>query len=336
MVVSLTNRLFQSAKHLLFITLFIFFFASCEKKTSQIQFGGEIQGTYYKLTYYDSQGRNFHTSVDSLLHNFDLTASLWVKNSMLSRVNNNDTTLRVNDDFVKLFLESKRIYDLTDGAFDPSIGAIVNVWGFGNYERQDVNKELIDSLMQFSKFDFLELRDKQIIKKDSRLKFDFNAIAQGYSVDLVGDLLHQKGIHNFLIDIGGELLASGYKPHHKLWTVGIEKPQENASYGEALQTKIKLTDKAIATSGSYRKFYEKDGIKYAHTIDPKTAYPVTHNLLSASVITKNCITADAIATALMVMGPDKARRFAEQHPEFQVYLISSDEHGGYTIYSTIE
>ncbi len=316
--------------------LFLLTVFACTPRPEPVRIGGKIQGTYYKVIYYDAQHRNLKDSIEKLLHDFDLTASLWVKNSMISRINRNDTNVVLNRDFINLFQLSKKINALSDGAFDPAIGAIVDVWGFGNFERQDVNKHMIDSLLQFSHFDLLRIKDKRIIKKDKRTLFDFNAIAQGYSVDLVGAFLKGKGIDNFLVDIGGELLASGEKPGHRPWIVGIEKPVENASYGDALQTKIPIHNQAIATSGSYRKFYEKDGIKYSHTIDPSTGFPVTHNLLSATVIADNCATADAVATALMVMGTDKARKFSALHPEYGVYLISADSVSGkYSIFSNL-
>jgi thiamine biosynthesis lipoprotein len=327
---------FVSHGRLSFLPLFfVWFFYSCQNDSRPISFSGEIQGTYYQIKYYDKQKRNLQTSIDSILHQFDLTASLWVKNSLISRINNNDTGVCVNADFIKLFEESERIYRLTNGAFDPSIGAIINLWGFGSHKPQGADKEWIDSLKQFSKFENLKLIGNRIHKNDMRVQFDFNAIAQGYSVDLVGAYLYSQGIHNFLIDIGGELLASGYKSQHQPWVIGIEKPQEDALYGKALQTKVTLHNKAIATSGSYRKYYEKNGVKYSHTIDPKTGFPVTHHLLSASVIAPDCTSADAIATALMVMGTDKAIAFTKQHPEYQVFLISDDENGGYSVFSTI-
>ncbi len=312
--------------------LIIIFFLSCTKPVKKTQFGGEIQGTYYKIVYFDRQERNFHHEIDSLLHEFDKTASLWVKNSMINRINNNDSTVVLNQDFINLFQISKQVYEWTDGAFNPAIGGIVNIWGFGAKGKQEPDSSLIDSLLLFSDFNSVHITENLHLKKDiPALQFDFNAIAQGYSVDLVGQFLEKEGIHNFLIDIGGELLAKGQKPQQKLWTVGIESPHENSHYGDQLQTSLKLKDKAIATSGSYRKFYVKDGVKYSHTIDPNTGYPVNHNLLSASVITDDCASADAIATALMVMGTEKAIQFSKNNPKYRIYLIS-DNNGEFVTY----
>jgi thiamine biosynthesis lipoprotein len=317
------SPIYNIMKNILIIVIFITLFASCEKSPKKIQFGGEIQGTYYKVIYFDSQSRNFHKEIDSLLHRFDLTASLWVENSLINRINENDKSVVLNKDFIRLFELSKKIHQQTDGTFNPAIGAIVNVWGFGAKGKVKPDSTLIDSLLLISDFESVSLdENNQIVKEIAELQFDFNAIAQGYSVDLVGEFLLSKGIKSYLIDIGGELLAKGHKPDQQLWSVGIESPNENSQYGDELQTIIQLENKAIATSGSYRKFYVEDGIKYSHTIDPKTGYPVTHNLLSATVIAKDCATADALATALMVMGTEGAVAFSEANPEYSVYLIS--------------
>ena len=320
-------------KNILNILLIILISFSCNKPIKKIQFGGEIQGTYYQISYFDRQDRNFHSEIDSLLHEFDKTASLWVKNSMINRINENDSSVVLNQDFINLFQISKKVYEWTDGAFNPAIGAIVNVWGFGAKGKQEPDSTLIDSLLFLIDFKSVHITDNLHIKKDiPSLQFDFNAIAQGYSVDLVGKFLEKNEIHNFLIDIGGELLAKGQKPQQKLWTVGIESPQENSHYGDQLQTSLKLKDKAIATSGSYRKFYIKDGVKYSHTIDPKTGYPVNHNLLSASVIAEDCASADALATALMVLGTEKAIQFSKNNPKYGIYLIS-DNNGEFVTYA---
>ena len=313
----------------LFLLSLPFLLAGCTNKPAQkVAFGGNIQGTYYKVVYYDSAGRDFRRQIDSLLHGFDKTASLWVENSLINRVNAGDTSAVLNDDFIRLFQLSKKIYHQTRGAFNPAIGALVNVWGFGPERKGEVDTALIDSLLVLSRFDEVTIdKKRKKIFIPAGLKFDFNAVAQGYSVDLVGNYLHGRGVDNFLIDIGGELLAKGRKPDGNPWRVGVESPVENAGYGDRLQTIVTLSDKAIATSGSYRKFYVQDGKKYSHTIDPRTGFPVRHNLLSASVVAEDCATADALATALMVMGKEKAIAFSRRHPAFGIYLITAGKNG---------
>ena len=248
-----------------------------------IKFTGEAQGTYYAVTYFDTSGRNFQNEIDSLLDAFDQSVSVWVPNSVISKVNRNDTLVELDFYFTDIFNLSKEIHYNTAGAFDPTVGPLVNAWGFGFTDRIKVDQNVVDSLLPLVNFHKVIIAENKVIKEDARIQFDFNAIAQGYSVDLIAKLLESKGIENYLIDIGGEVLAKGKKPNGDLWKVGIEKPKDNAFYGEGLQAIVKLENKALATSGNYRKFYEVNGIKYSHTIDPKTGYPVQHSLLSVSV-----------------------------------------------------
>ena len=238
--------------------------------------------------------------------------------------------------FTDIFNLSKEIHSNTTGAFDPTVGPLVNAWGFGFTDRMKVDQNVVDSLLPLVNFHKVKIAENKVIKEDSRIQFDFNAIAQGYSVDLVGKLLESKGIENYLIDIGGEVLAKGKKPNGDLWEVGIEKPKDNASYGEGLQAIVKLENKALATSGNYRKFYEVNGIRYSHTIDPKTGYPVQHSLLSVSVLADECATADAYATAFMVLGLEKSKTLLNEFKNLDAYFIYSDEHGNLKTFFTRE
>ncbi|MBC8489471.1 MAG: FAD:protein FMN transferase [Bacteroidetes bacterium] len=301
-----------------------------------IKFTGEAQGTYYAVTYFDTNGRNFQSEIDSLLNAFDQSVSVWVPNSVISKVNRNDTLVELDFYFTDIFNLSKEIHSNTTGAFDPTVGPLVNAWGFGFTDRMKVDQNVVDSLLPLVNFHKVKIAENKVIKEDSRIQFDFNAIAQGYSVDLVGKLLESKGIENYLIDIGGEVLAKGKKPNGDLWEVGIEKPKDNASYGEGLQAIVKLENKALATSGNYRKFYEVNGIRYSHTIDPKTGYPVQHSLLSVSVLADECATADAYATALMVLGLEKSKTLLNEFKHPDAYFIYSDEHGNLKTFFTRE
>ena len=313
-----------------------FLLNSCinENNIPIIKFTGEAQGTYYAVTYFDTNRRNFQSEIDSLLNAFDQSVSVWVPNSVISKVNRNDTLVELDFYFTDIFNLSKEIHSSTAGAFDPTVGPLVNAWGFGFTDRMKVDQNIVDSLRPLVNFHKVKIAENKVIKEDSRIQFDFNAIAQGYSVDLVGKLLESKGIENYLIDIGGEVLVRGKKPNDDLWKVGIEKPKDNASYGEGLQAIVKLENKAMATSGNYRKFYEENGIKYSHTIDPKTGYPVQHSLLSVSVLADDCATADAYATAFMVLGLEKSKTLLSElrHPD--AYFIYSDEHGNLKTFFT--
>jgi thiamine biosynthesis lipoprotein len=216
----------------------------------------------------------------------------------------------------------------TDGAFDITVAPLVNAWGFGFKNGIEPTSEQVDSLMQIIGYQKVSLSAGKVTKTDDRVMLDCSAIAKGYGTDVVARLLRSKGITNFMVEIGGEIVTSGVNAENQPWRVGITKPVEDpmGTTGE-VQSIVKITDKAMATSGNYRNFYYKDGKRYAHTIDPKTGYPVQHNILSATVFAKSCAVADAYATSFMVMGMEKAQQLLEQHPELMAYLIYSDEDG---------
>lgn len=317
------------------ISIFSLLLFSCSNQNLQkVKFAGEAQGTYYVVTYFDAEGRNLQLEIDSLLTAFDQVASMWVKESIISKINRNDLGKVKNQDFKILFEISKAVYSQSGGAFDPTVGPLVNAWGFGFTDRMEVDQQLVDSLLPLVGFKKVDLIGDNLSKADSRIQFDFNAIAQGYSVDLVGDLLESKGITDYLIDIGGEVLAHGAKPSGDYWSVGIEKPKDNAGYGESLQAIVSLNNKALATSGNYRKFYEKDGVKYSHTIDPASGYPVRHSMLSVSVLADDCATADAWATAFMVLGVESALEILAKNKRMDAYFIYSGAEGDLKTYAT--
>jgi thiamine biosynthesis lipoprotein len=204
----------------------------------------------------------------------------------------------------------------------------------GPGKKQKIEKSKIDSILKFVGFNLIELKGNKVIKKDPRVSLDFNAFAQGYSVDVVSEFLNSKGVMSYIVEIGGEVYAKGKKPTGDNWKIGIEKPIDNKESSNAYKAFVKLENLAIATSGNYRRFIIEDGVKYHHHIDPKTGYPTRNNLLSASVFTKECISSDANATGILVMGLDKSKEFLLAHPELQAYLIYSDDKGNYQVYET--
>ena len=309
---------------------------NCSRAPEPVRLLGEAQGTYYSVIYYDDSSRNFQVETDSLLDAFDRSVSLWVPTSIISRVNNNNTSVALDEHFTGNFQLSMEISEKTGGAFDVTVGPLVRAWGFGFDSKKHVDDQIIDSLLKFTGYKKIRIEEGKIIKDDPRVSIDFNAIAQGYSVDLVGKFLESKGITNYLIDIGGEVKARGQKPGGKFWQVGIEKPAGHQNDERKLELVIALKDKSVATSGSYRKFYEVNGIRYSHTIDPKTGRPVRHSLLSASVIAGNTAVADAYATAFMVMGLEKAREFLKNNPGIglDAFFVYSGEDGRYQTYAT--
>jgi len=327
-----------------YILLLIFFILSgCDFITetgnentgmSKFRFMGSAQGTYYVVTYYSEEDKNLQPEVDSILNAFDLSVSMWVPGSIISRINSNDTAVIPDAWFTDLFKLSKIISDDTDGAFDMTVGPLVNAWGFGFQDRMELDEQKVDSLLSFIGYKNVELVDGNIVKENPGIRFDFNAIAQGYSVDVLARFLESKGIADYLVDIGGEIYGRGSKPGGEYWKVAIEKPAEEADDARSFQAYVNLSGKALATSGSYRKYYEKNGVRYSHTIDPVTGYPVTHNLLSVSVLAETCALADGYATAFMVMGLEKARDFLKDREDMEAYFIISGESEDYETYYT--
>lgn len=303
-------------------------FFACTPAKEKIHLLGEAQGTYYSIIYFDDFNRNLKVQVDSILDAFDQSVSVYQPQSIVSKVNRNEVVF-LDEWFLTNFEEAIRIAELTDGAMDITIGPLANAWGFGTFDKPEkIDPVLIDSLKQLVDYRAVSVQNGRLVKQDPRMQLNFNAIAQGNSVDVLGDYFISLGISDFLIDVGGELLANGEKLNGEKWIVGVEKPAESDTAERELQATFALKNKALATSGNYRKYYEIDGVRYAHSLDPKSGYPVQHSLLSVSVLAKTCTEADAFATAFMVMGREKALAFIEQHPEIQAYFIYFNKDNG--------
>ncbi|MBU1014036.1 MAG: FAD:protein FMN transferase [Bacteroidetes bacterium] len=310
----------------LILSLSIFAF-SCQRQTTsseKISFQGEAQGTYYLVTYFDEQNRNLQMEIDSILLDFDQSLSSWVPNSILSRVNRNEENVILDQYFIDNFNLSAKVSEESGGAFDCTVGPLIEAWGFGFRQKIELSQEMIDSIQAFIGYKKVWIENNMLVKSDPRMELSFNAVAQGYSVDVVGRFLKNLGIQNFIIDIGGEVLASGIKPNSELWQVGIQKPTENQDGEIEAEVIVSLKDKALVTSGSYRKYYEKNGKRYSHMIDPSTGYPVTHSLLSVSVLADKCAEADAYATAFMIMGLEKSLSFLEGRIDLEAFFIYTD------------
>jgi thiamine biosynthesis lipoprotein len=252
---------------------------------------------------------------------------------LISKINHNEKYGRTDDYFNACFLKAMEIWKLTDGAFDPTVYPLVNAWGFGPEKKNKLEQAKIDSLLTFVGFEKITLSHGKITKSDPRVSLDFNAFAQGYSVDLVSDLLLSKGITSFVVEIGGEVYAHGQRDGLP-WYIGLEQPVENKTNVNPLNVIFQIENIGVATSGNYRKFTVENGVKIAHHIDPKTGNPTSNQLLSASIFTDKCISSDALATAILVMGLEKAKEFLSAHTEIQAYLIYSDEDGKYQVYIT--
>lgn len=310
--------------------------AGCKKVQVYDNFNGFVQGTTYSMVFENTDRHNVQdlkSEVEKILSDFDMSLSLYKDSSILSKVNRNEDVVPDNY-FVEAFNRSIQISQLTDGAFDITVGPLVKAWGFGPDGYKNFSETRRDSLLKLVGMDKVRIADGRIVKDYPQIILDFNAIAQGYSVDVICDYFKSIGIKSYLVEIGGEVRVRGDKGG-VLWRIGIDRPSENNLIpGNDLQAVISLKDRSLATSGNYRKFFVENGIKYSHTIDPRTGYPARNQLLSATIIADSCATADGIATACMVMGKEKSIEFLGFHPEFEAFLVFSDDSGNFITWTS--
>lgn len=293
---------------------------------------GFVFGTVYNITY--QYKGDLNSEIEAELKRFDFSLSPFNDSSVISRVNRNEE-LVTDTFFQKCFNRSMEISRETKGAFDITVAPLANAWGFGFKKGAFPDSLMIDSLLQITGYDKVKLVDGKVIKDDPRMMLSCSAVAKGYSVDVVAHFLDSKGIKNYIVDIGGEVVVKGKNSQGGLWRVGINKPiDDSLSRQKDLQTILEITNAGLATSGNYRNYYYKDGKKYAHTIDPRTGYPVQHSILSSTVIAKDCMTADALATAFMVMGLEEAEKFCKADPNINAYFIYSGKDGKFETYFT--
>jgi thiamine biosynthesis lipoprotein len=318
------------------VALLLLSFTSCKRSISYDNFAGFVQGTTYSMVFENNGKLNpqeLKSEVEKILHDFDMSLSLYVDSSILSKVNRNEDVI-VDAFFTEAFKKSAQITEMTDGAFDITVGPLVKAWGFGPDSQKNFSETKRDSLLKLVGMDKVKIENGKIIKTDPGINLDFNAIAQGYSVDIICGFFNSKGIKSYLVEIGGEVRVKGDK-QGVMWRIGIDRPaDDNNIPGNDLQAVISLKDRSLATSGNYRKFYIENGIKYSHTIDPRTGYPARNQLLSATIIANDCATADGIATACMVIGKDKTIEFLGFHPEFDAFLVYSDDSGNFQTWAT--
>ena len=298
-------------RRFLFIGFGLLLLVSCTEKAAFQKNSNLVFGTIYNITY--QYADDLQAEIEAELQKVDGEFSMFNPQSTVARINGGDSTVERSAMFCEIFELAKTVNKETNGAFDIYVAPLVNAWGFGFKHDQLPTPQQVDSL--------LKIRDQM----------DFSAIAKGYGCDVVARLLRSHGIENFMVEIGGEVVLSGHNDKGQPWHIGVNKPVENPEDGD-LQTVLSITDCAIATSGNYRNFYYKDGQRYAHTIDPRTGYPVQHSLLSATVVAADCATADAYATSFMVLGLDSAQAVLNSHPELKAYLIYSDESGQMSVW----
>ncbi|QVY67576.1 FAD:protein FMN transferase [Polaribacter sp. Q13] len=324
------------SKYKIILMLFIMVFFSCSKedKTKDFTLKGYVFGTSYKITYLNG-AKNYQKSIDSLFFLMNKSLSTYISSSDISRINRGDSTVVVDDLFLEVFMKSKRIYKETDGYFDPTVGNLVNAWGFGpKKEKINLTKDQVKEEMQYVGLDKVTIVDGKVKKQDAHIYLDFNSIAKGFGIDEVARFFNSKNISNYLIEIGGEIRAKGIKKENHPWVIKLVNPIKKDSIKG--YRNINLSNKSMATSGNYRKFrVTKDGQKYVHTVNPKTGYAIESNLLSASVIASlDCADTDAYATSFMAMGLNKAKEFLNNHKNIDAILLYMDKNGVLKEYKT--
>ena len=321
-----------------FILYIFLVFSACQKEEviQDYNLNGAIFGTTYKIIYLNGSS-NYQKSIDSLFLKMNTSLSTYIPTSAISKINNGAKTLVIDDFFAEVFKKSKRIFKETDGFFDPTVGNLVNAWGFGpKNEKFNLTPAQVARQMQFVGFDKVQYVDGHIVKTHPEIYLDFNSIAKGYGIDVVARFLESKNITSYLVEIGGEIRTNGFKDLQQPWTIKLVDPiasEFNSGY-----KKLNLSNKSMATSGNYRKFrVTASGRKYVHTINPKTGGAKESTLLSVSVIAAmDCADVDAYATAFMAMGLERTKIFLEKAPKLEVILLYANAQGileEYTNYS---
>lgn len=311
----------------------LLFLTSCDRKTEYKTIDGFTQGTTYHIVYSHTGGDTLNSLVEELLTRVDNSLSVYNKESLISKINRNE---EVTPDtlFINVFNRSKEFYDISGGCFDISAAPLFDVWGFGAKERKEVTQQMVDSILAFVGMDKVWLENGVVKKSDPRVTLNMNAIAQGYTSDVIAEEFDKRGVENYLIEVGGEIFCKGVNPKGKEWSVAIDKPVEgNMIQGEQIQDILNLSNRGLATSGNYRKFFKEGDKVYSHTIDPKTGFPAKQNLLSTTIIAKDAMTADAYATYFMVIGLDKAKEVLASNKDIDGYLVYG-ENGEFRVFST--
>ena len=324
------KKLYWQLPFLVFLIVGTVFIVRQQRSTPYQHDKGQVFGTFYHITYQNDTSLN--NDILAELAKVDSALSMFNDKSIISRINRGED-VKTNEMFDTVFNLAENIADNTNGAFDITVAPLVNAWGFGFKTGNPPTKAAIDSLRSIVGYKKVALRNNRITKTDHRVMLDCSAIAKGYGCDVVAHLLQRHGIENYMVEIGGEVVTHGISEKRLPWKIGVTKPTDDSlAVDKELQTVLNVKNMAMATSGNYRNFYYKNGKKYAHTIDPKTGYPVQHNILSATVLAKHCAEADAYATSFMVMGLDGAKKTLENHPELMAYLIYADHKGNMQVW----
>lgn len=300
---------------------------------------GFALGTTYAIQYeIEDENDDYKDEIENVFHEVNQSISAYLPTSDISRINRGEDDVIIDDYFKIVYNFSREVYEKTDGFFDPSVGALVNAWGFGPEKPiNNLNQQQVDSIMLFTGFDKVKVTNEgKVIKEHPSITFDFNALGKGYAIDLIGKMFDDKGVKNYIIEVGGEILTKGKNTKKvKKWTVAIDSPIQDSDERQYIEL-ITLENKAMATSGNYRKFRvdPETGDHYVHILNAKTGYPMKNNVLSVSVVAENCMKADAYATAFMVMPYEKTKELLSKLPDVDAYVVSRDQYGNIQKYIT--
>lgn len=314
---------------LLFLVVGCLYIALRQRLAPYRHSSGGTFGTLYNITY--QSDHDLEAGLMRCLNDVDASLSMYNDSSVLARINRNEG-VEPDAMFLKVFDVAMQVWQQTGGAFDITVAPLVHAWGFGSQSGALPDSAVVDSLLRFVGSDKVRLDTsrgrKRIVKADDRVMLDCSAIAKGYACDVVARWLEAQDVSNYMIEIGGEIVCRGVNAQRSPWRIGLTTPEDDSlNISNDIMTVVEFNDIAMATSGNYRKFYVRDGKKYAHTIDPKSGRPVEHTLLSATVFARECVVADAFATAFMVVGTEKAQHMLAEHPELTAYLVYSDDDG---------
>lgn len=336
----MNNRKKNSIYSLILVAVvaLVWFYRDSQKPANEklpyIFISGEAQGTTYNITYSDVDNRNFKAEVDSILHQFDLSLSTYVKNSEIVRFNKSDSLQFESPYFYPVLEKSKEIYSASDGAFDPTVYPLIEAWGFGSEKVDFPDSSRIEEIKEFVGFEYINFNTQGVVKEKEKVSLDFNAIAQGYSIDVVFDFLKSSGVENMMVELGGELRVKGTNENEDLWAIGIDDPKTERGQQAKRVAIIKLDNEAISTSGNYRKFFVHEGKKYGHSINPKTGYPIQRDIISSTVVAPTCMEADAWSTAFMVTGLQKAKEILKTQSHLKAFFIYEDQKGDLQQFNT--
>ncbi|SMG53246.1 thiamine biosynthesis lipoprotein [Marivirga sericea] len=316
----------------------IWFYRDSQKpKTKEVPYiyiSGEAQGTTYNITYSDDENRNFKQEIDSILNQFDLSLSTYIKNSEIAKFNKADSFQFKSPYFYPVLEKSKEIHEASNGAFDPTVYPLIEAWGFGPEKVDFPDSSRIEEIKAYVGFEYINFTRQKVLKEKDKVSLDFNAIAQGYSIDVIFDFLKSKNVQDMMVELGGELRVSGKNENGDLWSIGIDDPKTEADQQAKRVAIIKLDNEAISTSGNYRKFFVYEGKKYGHSINPKTGYPIQRDIISSTVVAPSCMEADAWSTAFMVTGLEQAKEILSQQDHLKAFFIYEDADGELQQYTT--